>query len=253
MKSFRQYISEAVMYHGSPHEIDRFKPNRSEYMIDRAIGTHFSADPHIARGFMKGAVHMGRKEVEGGNLYRAQVPPASKILKVRQKVHAGGLEGDQVAIGAHIASTVFTRHKDMFKSWLKYRANGHVSDDMAEKIHDHLINGKPMHRKEFGEYGGYKTSKVTMNNFMKNYDPTLTMEPEKGFKEKVVNKYLDIMRKRGIKGLSYTNTSPMETRGLPQDTHPTFSNYRQKGQRGSRKCYVIFDPHHYPIQRVSQT
>lgn len=252
MKSFKIFLSESQwMYHGSPHEINSLKPNRDEYMIDRAIGTHFAADQQIANKFTtgKGWEHKNNNAPKG-NLYRTKVPPRSKLLIIKQKRYAGGIESDQGAIGAHISSTVFQKHPDMFKQWAKYRANGHISDETIDKIHHHLSTGKSLNSDEFGVYkSSHKHANQSFHSFMKNWDSGLIMNPHDGFRKEVVNKYLDIMKQRGIKGLVYHNTSPMETRGMPQDHYPEHSNYRKPGEKGSKKCYVIFEPGEHKLEK----
>jgi hypothetical protein len=242
VRRFKEYLIESqYMYHGSPHkDIKQFKPDRSEYMIDRAIGTHFAADPKVAHKFATGVAYRGLdKEGKGdGHVYKTRAPKRSELQVIHQKNYSHidkdtgkrvihGKTSDQYAVGAHVTGTVFSHpeHKELFKSWVKHARN--VDEPTAEKIHAHLSAGKAPHGPEFG-VAAHKGK--TFRSYMHNFDSNLSQEPHKGFREKVVHHYLDIQRKRGIKGLVYHNTSPEET----------------KGDVRSKKSYILFHPEEHP-------
>ena len=242
----------AWMYHGSSNrDIKSLQPDRSEYMIDRAIGSHFAADKAVSQRFaaVGHSLYGGEKPKEPGILYKAKAPPRSQLHVIHQKNYRDKQTGkvfakqsDQDAIGSHVAGTVFSQHKDMFKDWVKHAR--HVDDATAEGIHAHLSKGLAPSKKKFGDLAGSDRHN-TFHGYMSNFDSGLHMEPRKGFKQEVVHKYLDIMHKRGIKGLVYDNTSPMETQhqgaGSPHDK-AGFAPVR------SKKSYVIFHPHELELQ-----
>ena len=253
------YILEAMgrleerawMYHGSPRrDITALTPDRDEFMLDRAIGTHFAADKTISQRFatqghsLKG-MGGGDKPAEPGIVYKTKAPPRSQLQVIHQQAYRNkktgqifGRESDQHAIGRHVSGTVFSQpeNKEMFKAWVKRRSM--VDDDTAEKVHAHLSQGKAPSKKEFGMAGSDDTS---FHSYVGNFDSGLHMKPYPGFKQEVVHKYLDIMKKRGIKGLVYQNTSPMET-----GDRDRFGNKLTKPR--STKSYVIFHPEELPLE-----
>lgn len=228
MKTFKQFMSESqYIYHGTTKKFDTLTPDRNQYMIDRALGSHFSSDKDIARKFQKG-VHSG--ESDTGRIIKTKRPSRSKIEKVPQKTYykidgKPVKQSDQNAIADHVAHTVFSHPegKDLFKDYVRYITLGLVDDDTIEKLHSHLSRGKSVHDHEtFGHaasksntFRSYVSSKGGLNQFHDR-------NPE------LVSKFLNIQKKKGIKGLSYTNTSPKEMEGV----------------KGS-KCYVLFHPHEH--------
>jgi len=223
MIRFKQFINEAQwMYHGTTEKnIDKLKPDRSHNIIDRAIGSHFAADPEISKKFANG-LYTDKKQ---GTVYKTKDLKRSDFHVIHQKKYrSGALQSDQDAIGAHVAATVLGHpdNKDMFKSWVKHRTG--VNDETAEAIHTHLSNGKsPADKSKFG-LAAMKNGN-SFNSYIKNFDSGLHMQPHPKFRETVVNKYVDMMKVKGKKGLVYTNTSPMEKEGAR-----------------SLKNYIVFEP-----------
>lgn len=217
-------IDEAnYMYHGSPKtDIKKFEPDRKDFMTDRAIGTHFAANPDISKKFMRkqGSSYseVDQAKEGSGKLYKFKAPKRSELETVKQGRHS-----DQHAIGVHVAHTVFSRpeHKEFFKKWVMH--DRHVDEPTAEKIHQRLTAGKSLSRKEYGVASNQGQS---MRSFINNYGGNIHND---AIRHKLVGHYLDIQRKKGIKGLVYHNTSPEETKGI--------------GNR-SKKSYVIHDPEH---------
>lgn len=241
------------MYHGSTkNDIDEFKPNRDETIIDRAIGTHFAADKSISKKFSEGkpwkkfsdewGKHFGGTAPKG-TIYKTRAPPRSQLKTVYQKIYKhGAVASDQSAIGAEIAHTVFSRpeNKKLFIAWAKYARN--INDTIAEKLYEYLFKNKaPADVNFFGTAAARQSS--SFRSYFNNYDSTLNMEPFDGFRRKIVDIYLRIMKDQNIKGIVYKNTSPEETKGLPKEKD------RKKGERGSTKSYVIFDPSELKIER----
>jgi hypothetical protein len=234
MIRFKQFINEAQwMYHGTTEKnIDTLTPDRSNGVIDRALGSHFAADPEISRKFASG---LYKNTKEPGTIFKTNDIKRSEFHVIPQRRYKhGALPSDQAAISSHVLGTVLGHpdNKEMFKSWVKYAR--HVDDSTAEEIHRHLSSGKaPVDQNKFGvaasKYNSFK-------KYIGNFDSGLHMQPEPNFKEKVVNKYLDIMRSKGIKGLVYKNTAPMEKNPEPRSKGETMENRR------SNKNYIVFDP-----------
>jgi len=236
------------MYHGSAHhDIKSLQPNRDEFMIDRAIGSHFAADKAVSQRFAAQghSLYGGEKPKEPGVVYKAKAPPRSQLHVVHQQNYRDkdgkvfAKQSDQDAIASHVAGTVFSQpeHKQMFKDWVKHARR--VDDATAEGIHASLSRGEAPSRKKFGDIAG-SDKRNSFHAYVSNFGSTL-QEPRPGFKREVVDKYLGIMHKRGIKGLVYTNTSPMETH---HDTHDD----RTSNKVRSTKSYVIFHPHELELQ-----
>lgn len=219
MKTFKEFILESPwMYHGTTKEFDALQPNRDSYMIDRAIGSHFSADPEIAKKFAEG---LYSKTKQTSSLIKTKSPTRSYIIKLPQHQ-----ETDQTAISKFVAQTVFSHPegKDLFKEWVKH--NKYVDDDVAEEIHKKLSTGESVNDVRYGD----AASKA---NTIKSYVTYFGHNPS-SLKRKIVDKFLHIMKEKNVKGLSYQNTSPSE---LPNARSP--------------KCYILFNPteHEHPFYK----
>jgi hypothetical protein len=233
MISFKNFLNESQwMYHGSTDKnIESLKPDRDHMVLDRAIGSHFAADPEISKKFASGLY----KDKTEGSVYKTKSLKRSELHVIHQKRYKhGALESDQNAIGSHVISTVLGHpdNKEMFKSWLKYSRR--VDDKTAEEIHDHLSRGKaPADKEKFG-VAAHKGN--SFKSYISNFDSGLNMQPEPDFKKKVVSKYLDIMKSRGKKGLVYQNTAPMEKAGAR-----------------STKNYIVFEPENLKLEKHEET
>lgn len=238
MKTFSEFLTESQwMYHGSPaHDLTHLKANRSEYMLDRAVGAHFAADPTVSTNFA--TWKQGRVGGQGyagdhqdGALYRTRAPKRSELFVVKQRKYShGGRESDQNAIGAFISSTVFEHEPELFKQWAMRARN--IDEPTAHLLWDTLKAG----RKPLGAHFGGAESKWdrSLFSYMRNFDSGLTMMSSvPGFKENVVNKFVETMKKKGYKGLVYHNTGPMETFGAR-----------------SRKSYIVFEPENHPLEKL---
>jgi hypothetical protein len=240
MKTFRQFIKESQwMYHGSTNDsLTHLTPNRDEYMLDRAVGSHFAADPKVSEKFAKDLYGNSGKT---GTLYRMRAPKRSELFTVPQKIYSHGLiQSDQHAVGSHIISTVFSHpdHKQMFIDWIKH--DRRIDDDTANEIHGLLNQGKAPSDKE--KYSTAASNRNSFHSYIENFAGSHINEPRKGFKKDIVQKYISIMKKKGYKGLVYKNTSPRELEGIPKDSK---NNPRPKGVSGSNKSYIIFEPQEY--------
>jgi hypothetical protein len=231
MLKFKDFINESQwMYHGTTETLSSLKPKRDDYMIDRAVGSHFAADPDISRKFSKG-LYKDSEMKQQGNLYRTRAPKRSELDVVYQKTYKhGAKQSDQDAISSHIAATVLGHpdNKEMFKSWVKNARQ--IDDNTAEEIHGLLSSGKaPADREKYG-VAAHKGN--SFRSYINNFDSNLHMQPHPKFKEEVVNKYIDMMKAKGKKGLVYHNTSPIETQNVR-----------------SRKNYIIFNPENLPLEK----
>jgi len=66
MLSFKQFIAESQwMYHGTKRDdLTSLSPNRDDYMLDRAIGSHFAADRRVSDRFSQD-LYGTNKQAEG--------------------------------------------------------------------------------------------------------------------------------------------------------------------------------------------
>lgn len=249
MKTFREFILESQwMYHGSPNDsLETLTPNRDEYMLDRAIGSHFAADPNVSKKFSQDLYGNSGKT---GALYRTRAPKRSELFTVPQKTYShGAIQSDQHAVGSHIISTVFSHpdHKQMFIDWIKHDRG--IDDSTANEIHGLLSRGKAPSDRE--RYSTAASKGNSFHSYIGNFTGGNVSEPRKGFKKEVIQKYIGIMKQKGYKGLVYKNTSPREMEGIPKDSK---RNPRPKGLSGSNKSYILFDPseHEHPLEKVEK-
>lgn len=213
MKSFLTFIAETNwIYHGTTKQFDKPKTDSNQYMIDRAIGTHFATDPEMADRFSKGVyTHRNGPEPENGRVIKTKRPKDSELEVIKQKkFRHGSRQSDQAAIGAHIGGVVFSKpeHKELFKQWVMH--SRHVDNDTAEAIHAHLMAGKsPSDKDRFGVAASKNTN---FRDYTYNFDPNLGANQP--FRNNIIKAFHDEMKKTGKKGLVYKNTSPMETKGI---------------------------------------
>jgi hypothetical protein len=236
MISFKNFLKESQwMYHGSVEpNLNTIQANKTDYgTIDSRIGAHFAADPEISRKFAKG---LYKKTNSAGNsngaVYKTKSLKRSELHVIPQKTDkwSGQKESDQHAVAAHVLSTVLShpKHKEMFKTWVtKFH---HVNDKTADEIHDHLSKGKaPVDKEKFGMAAHEGNS---FKSYFKSFDSEDMYEPEKGFSEKLISHYHDIMKAKGKKGLVYQNTAPKEKEGVR-----------------STKNYIVFEPENLKIEK----
>lgn len=236
MDRFSSFIAESNwMYHGTTHDFDKFRVDFGEYMVDRAIGVHFAADPALSDRFAKG---LYAKEPNGVNaVWRVRAPKKSRILKVPQaRYKLGNKQSDQHAIGAFVIATVFEQDDSLFLSWFTRRFN--YDEDMGREVLELLKNGKAPSDKKFGVARSKGSN--TLRAYMNNFDANLILM-DRAKKADVVKEFNRIMDSRGIDALVYENTSPNET----QD-QTGFRNVR------SKKSYILLAHalDKYSIERV---
>ena len=215
MLRFKDIRESQYMYHGTVKGFDSLKPNRDSYMINDAIGSHFSSDPNLAKKFANGLY--SKENSYSGKLIKTKAPVRSKIEKVPQRKR----QSDQYAIMNHVAHTVFSRPdgKELFKHWTK-KVHG-VTDSASEELYNNLSNNKSVNDRN--KFGSNASSANTFRSYVDDRGGLTQMDDE--HKHKLVSKFLDIMDNKGIRGLSYMNTSPNETQNVQ-----------------GKKCYVLFHP-----------
>lgn len=218
-KSFKNELNESQwMYHGSVHDFDIPTPDRNDYMIDRAIGTHFSSDPTLADKFKSG---LYGKSSDSGIRLKTRSPARSKLEKVPQENHS-----DQHAIMAHVGHTVFSHPegKELFLDYVK--RNRRVDDNQAEELYHRLSTGQSVNDKSKFSTGA--SSATSFRSYVNDYGG---LNINDTLRSNIVHKFLDIMKERGIVGLTYQNTAPMEIKDVR-----------------SPKSYILFHPeeHEHP-------
>ena len=232
MLKFSHFLQESQwMYHGTTENgIESLKPQRDSYMLDRAIGSHFAADPLVSQKFASGLYKSTENNISG-TIFKTKAPKRSELEVVYQKTYKhGAKQSDQSAIAAHVASTVLGHpdNKEMFKTWIKHTRK--IDDDTADEIHGLLSKGKAPSNEKFGTARAKNAN--SFRTYINNFDSNISDAPTPTFKQEIISKFHDIMAKKGKKGLVYLNTSPMETSGIR-----------------SRKSYIIFHPENLPLER----
>lgn len=217
-----EFTESQWMYHGTTRDFDKLRANRDEYMMDRALGSHFASDVRMADKFAQG-LYTSDKAV--GTVLKTRTPPRSQLLKVPQKKYPhGARRSDQAAIGAYVSATVFQQpeNRNMFIDWVTNARR--IDSDTAQEIYDLLLAGKaPADAQRFDVAASRGSN--SFRSYMANFDPNLTLQPYPDFKKQVIAKFIDIMKSRGVSGLVYKNTSPREIQDIRSD-----------------KSYVIFEP-----------
>jgi hypothetical protein len=224
-----EFTESQWMYHGTTRDFDKLRANRDEYMMDRALGSHFASDPGMADKFAQG---LYTSDKSAGTVLKTRTPPRSQLLKVPQKKYPhGARRSDQAAIGAYVSATVFQQpeNRNMFIDWVTNSRR--IDSDTAQELYDLLLAGKaPADVQRFGVAASKGSN--SFRSYMANFDPNLTLQPRPDFRKEVIVKFIDIMKSRGIRGLVYKNTSPREIQDIRSD-----------------KSYVIFEPNNLELTK----
>ena len=224
MISFKNFLNESQwMYHGTtyPKELTHIQRNDKSLTFDTSIGAHFAADPEVANKFSKG-IHKSYVDNKGV-VYKTKRPSRSELETVPQKK---GHE-DQDSVASHVLSSVFSHpdNKDLFVKWHKSKfASTH---EQASNVHEKLSNKQniPVNKKE---YGYDKSNKNTFRSYVDHHGAYSSKDMHK----EIVNKFIDLMKSKGKKGLVYRNTNSNETEGVD-----------------SPKSYIIFEPEKLKIEK----
>lgn len=186
-------------YHGTTAYFTNFKVDDDEYMIDRALGVHFSADPGVANSFIENRIN-GRLDgmKEGGRIIRVRIPDQDQLLQVPQEQYENGnYKTDQYAVEQFAANVAYRLEPDMLARYLIQARK--VEPDLATSI---------AHKLASGEYAAIPGDReYTLAAFLSNYGGR-PFNPED--KTRMVRLARQYWRRQGYLGLRYINTSPME-------------------------------------------
>lgn len=215
MISFKAFIAEQQAFHGTPHDFTDFLVDPTNYMLDRALGIHFSKDPAIANSFIENRTN-GRLDSykEGGRIIRANIPDDKHFFVVPQPMYPHAIDkdwplsqkvrSDQTAIEAEIALRGFAHSDDVDLLPRHLRTSRGMGDTEAQQVANTLNASPDKARAFFINYGGRPYAKSD--------------------RVKLVQSAVKSWQADGYVGLKYINTSPMET------THAT-----------DPTSYVVFD------------
>jgi hypothetical protein len=212
-KEGKRFLFEgAKLYHGTTKPIEKLERQKDNWMVDRSLGTHYAGDKDMSDKFAKGLY----KDNDHGHsqTFETRRPPKSKLVKVR------GKGWDQTNISTHVAHTVLSNpnNKDLYYKW--YAANHQNGNPQhAEELYNKLMQNRGPNRQ------------TNFKHYARGIDPGMHMMGQDG-KEEMVDRYHQDMKKKGIMGIEYINTSPSETKGVR-----------------NKKSYVIFDPTKLPHTR----
>lgn len=186
-------------YHGTTADFIGFKVDDSEYMIDRALGVHFAADPEVCNSFIENRIN-GRLDgmKPGGRIIRVLLPDASRFLQVPQrKYESGATESDQRAIEIMAVAVAYKRDPSLLQRYLVQAR--HIDPHEAPALAVGLADGKTVtipHDKAYD-----------LQSFLSNYGGKPFNDADR---IQVVRLARQSWLRQGYAGLRYINTSPME-------------------------------------------
>lgn len=185
-------------YHGTTSDFTSFKVNDAEYMIDRALGVHFAADPEVSNSFIENRIN-GRLDgsKEGGRIVRV-ILPAGKFLQVPQRRYeSGATETDQRAVEIMACYEAYRQLPELLMNYL-VQARQIPANEAATLAHDMAL----------GETVSIPHDKsYTLGSFLSNYGGKPFNADDR---TQVVRMSRSVWRQQGYVGLRYINTSPME-------------------------------------------
>lgn len=212
-----------VAFHGTTKAFEKFAPgDKTEFMLDRALGPHFAKDPEIANSFVIERVNgrdVGPKE--GGRIIPVVLPSDEHFLQTSQPKFDWaeknpalkeweGRPSDQSVIEQMVAKEGFMKDPAILERYLQ-QARALPADKAAEVARD-LVAGK-----KADIDGG-----SDMDRFVRNYGGRPYNDADRArIAELAKQSWID----KGYEGIKYTNTSPMENATA---TNPT--------------SYIVFNP-----------
>jgi hypothetical protein len=251
MTNFVTPVGMPIGYHGtlSPKWFEQksYKSLGSWNMLDKMIGPHFAKDPQVANKFAEGLYRIDKSHLydefgnpsiwgkplipQGGNVRRAFIP--DELYKVPQpKYESSAMMSDQYAIGQDIGRQVFPERKDLFINWFTRARNS--TEKSASDVWDRLKSGEPVTIN--------KTKYSNVGDIVAEYDPGLHMLSE-DLRDSVVNHYKEVMKRKGYKGVQYTNTAPSEVlKGENPETYIPFDIEDIKSQWGGKSVIPDYIP-----------
>lgn len=184
--------------------------NDSEYMIDRALGVHFAADPEVANSFIEERIN-GRLQGarEGGRMIRVILPPGPYLGVPQKKYTSGATETDQYAIEKMACGVAYRELPELLSNYLVQARK--IPENVAPNLAMDLALGKTVTLPD----GAYDLNSFLDNFHGRPYNPEDRIH--------VVQMARTVWLQKGYAGLQYINTSPME---MATASDPT--------------CYLVF-------------
>lgn len=224
-------------YHGTQSEFSRFRDPSDDYMVDRALGTHFAEDPRVSNRFTLD--DDTGKAVEGSRIIMADIP--DKYLDVDQKQYDWakgrtdlkpwqGIETDQTAVERMASVVAFKRDPKMLARFLEDSRRMEPAE--AERAAQDLANGRKTQVGMDGEYD--------LEGFVRNFGgkPYNTAD-----RRRLVELAREHWQSQGYDGLRYKNTAPME---MVDSDNPTsyivFDRDKIKFQKADPRQDDLFTP-----------
>lgn len=214
-------IAAQRAYHGTQRPFETFLEGGTDgdYMLDRALGTHFARDPEIANAFVMDRVNgedVGARE--GGRIYRGHIPDDSELLRVPQpRYESGAVASDQRAIEIATMREAYRADPNMLARYLQEARA--VPADQAQQMAHRMVGDD-----------------AELDSFLNNYGGKPYNDADR---QRAVRLARQSWQRQGYKGIVYENTSPEETR-----------------RASDRTSYIVFDPqrdvHFSPVERATR-
>jgi hypothetical protein len=210
-------------YHATQSDFTSFKSPDDNFMLDRMLGTHFAVDPRASNNLLEHGT-TGKTMGDGARVIPARLPDDAKFLTVEQKPlsWAGNvenrkpwqaIESDQGVIERMVMSEAYRKDPKMLARYLvEARA---VPEKDAGGFARRLIAGETISLPVDGPVNG-------IDAFLRDIGGKPYNAADR---KRAVELAQESWANQGYSGLKYTNTSPMETKGISDAT-----------------SYIVFDP-----------
>lgn len=244
--------SPKVFYHGTQHDFQVFEPNGDSIMLDRFLGTHVAEDPGIASRFAFGLYGdkdaWGNYQPKGGN-----VMPV--YLSIQHPKELTGRGSDQAIMERDIVTTVYDQSDlTQFLEWWDDRWAGTSPPEAGTRAYKLLKAGQEIDKND----PDFKVAGFT-REMAKDHEVPFSVGGYValsglgfGMKRKhgkdIVDRYKSILKKQGYDGLTYENTSPMETGDIAITYHQNPGDYWEHATvekfpaSTNRRAWVAFEP-----------
>jgi hypothetical protein len=222
-------------YHATQSDFAAFKTSDESYMLDRMLGTHFAADPRVSNNLLEHGT-TGKTMGEGARVIPARLPDGAEFLTVEQKPYSGAanienrkpwqaIESDQSAIERMVVNEAYKQDPEMLARYLvDARA---VPEKDAGGFARRLIAGETVTLPVDGPVNG-------LDSFVKNHGGKPYNAADR---KRAVELAQKSWTEQGYSGLKYTNTAPMETKGISDAT-----SYIVFNPKNIRSRFARFDP-----------
>ena len=215
-----------VAFHGTTKSFEKFLPgNPGEFMLDRALGPHFAADPEIANSFTLERVNgrdIGAKE--GGRIIPVVLPSDDKFITADQPRYDWAKDKDippekewsvrttdQNVIEKMVAMEGFKKDPALLERYLEQARA--IPADKAPGIAADLVAGKKVNLEGRDQ---------DLNRFVNNYGGRPYNDADRA---RIIDLAKQSWMDQGKAGIKYINTSPMENATAKNPT-----------------SYIVFDP-----------